>query len=216
MNDAQTIQAFSKIINCEKCNSQTASFLLRDRQKNLPQPGYIGSKYQRTRLLLIGQNPGICPPPMIVEDTKYMRALLDLAKYPTQDNYQTLYGILLNFIPSWPVQRNHFPLQALGLGLEDIAYCNVIRCRTENNKKPNKNLTQNCIEEHLLSFIDLVDPSVIVFIGKWAHDQISPFLKSKCIPMTFMNRDRSLSREKRAANRKAVIGMVLDLIKKEN
>jgi len=189
--------------------------LLRDKQLNPPQPGYIGKSYEKHRLLLIGQNPGICPPSMIAKDTMYMRALIDLANNPTQGNYQALYRILLDFIPEWPVQRNYFPLKECGLGLEDIAYCNVIRCRTVNNTKPNASLTNNCIKEHLLDFIDLIDPLVIVFIGKWAHDQLSPYLKNKGVPMTYMNRDRSLSRAKRDTNRREVIKTVLDMIRKD-
>lgn len=61
MNDQAIIQVFCKIINCERCNPLTISMLLRDKLENLPQPGYIGSNYKSTRLLLIGQNPAICP-----------------------------------------------------------------------------------------------------------------------------------------------------------
>ena len=189
--------------------------LLRDKLENLPQPGYIGSNYKSTRLLLIGQNPAICPLTKKIKDLIYMTALSCLAKNQTRENYEKLYRILLDFIPEWPVQRNYFPLEECGLNLEDIAYCNVVRCRTVNNRKPNVTLTHNCIKEHLFGFIDLVDPLVIVFIGKWAHDQLSPYLKNKGIPLAYMNRDRSLPGGKRDANRREVIKTVLDVIRKD-
>jgi uracil-DNA glycosylase len=213
LNHEAVIHTFYNVINCEACNSSIGSILVRDKLINLPQPGYIGKNYEKFRVLLIGQNPGVCPPSRQLNDRKYMQALLNLAVKPSIHTYKKLYQILLGYIPGWSVNRKYFPLEECGLGLDDIAYCNVVRCRTQDNIKPSKTVTDNCIREHLFNFIDLVDPKVIVYIGKWAHDQVSPFLKSRKIPMTYMNRDRSLSSNERDANRKEVIKIVLDAIR---
>ena len=112
------------------------SILVRDKCTNLPQPGYIGKNYEKFRALLIGQNPGICPPSRRQNDLIYMQALLNLAVKPSIYTYENLYQILLGVLPKWPVNRNYFPLEECGIGLEDIAYCNVVRCRTGENRKP--------------------------------------------------------------------------------
>jgi hypothetical protein len=61
---------------------------------------------------------------------------------------------------------------------------------------------------HLVRWLDLLEPAVVVFIGKWAHDQGRPRVESRGIPVTFMNRQRSLSTEDRLRNRKAVVELV--------
>jgi hypothetical protein len=210
------VHAFCKVIKCERCNPLTDINLLRDKQENIPQPGYIGKNYEKNKLLLIGQNPGICPPSMKARDTVYMKALSDLGFNPTILHYEELYKTLQSFVPEWPVHRNYFPLEGCGLGLEDIAYCNIVRCRTSNNRRPSKSLTQNCINEHLIKTIDLIDPKVIVFIGKWSYVQLNLLLKNRSIKLACMNRDRSLSAYKRDTNRMEVIETVLAVIRNDH
>ena len=213
MNYYTIIKKYCNVIECERCNALTDSRLLRDKDENVPQPGYIGRNYEKYRLLLIGQNPGVCPPSMIEKDTIYMKSLLDLASQRTINSYEQLYQIMLKFVPEWPVQKSYFPLKECGLGLEDIAYCNIVRCRTSENTKPSKRIAQNCIEEHLVSLINTIEPKIIVCIGKWAYDQLILLLKDKSITVTYMNRDRSLSRNERLANRKLVVATVLGKIR---
>lgn len=207
------IQEFIRVIKCQTCQN---SFILRDQSENIPQPGYIGKNYQQYRILLVGQNPGICPPSMKSRDSVYMKALIELGENPTFLNYEKLYQILQDFIPDWPVNRNYFPLEECGLGLEDIAYCNVVRCRTDKNKTPSQKITENCINEHLFKFVEAIDPQVIIFIGKWAYLQTNTLLKDRPSKMVFLNRDRSLSATERSANKQAVIEVVqsVGLIKK--
>lgn len=213
MNYNTIIQKNCNVIEYERCNSSTDSRLLRDKQENIPQPGYIGRNYEKYRLLLIGQNPGICPPSMKTRDSLYMKSLLNLEHSATLLNYEKFYQILLDFVPEWPVQKNYFPLKECGLGLEDIAYCNIVRCRTSENTKPSKRLAQNCIDKHLLGFINNIEPKVIVCIGKWPYDQLMPSLRDRSITVTYMNRDRSLSRNERLGNRKTVVETVLAKIR---
>lgn len=115
--------------------------------------------------------------------------------------------VLLEFVPDWPVSGNYFPLAECGLHLNDIAYFNVVRCRTVNNSVPSANLVRNCLE-HFDRWLDLLQPRVVVFIGKWAHDIAAEKAIRRGIPVTFMNRMRSLSAGERNANRQSVVDLV--------
>ena len=119
--------------------------------------------------------------------------------------------VLLEFVPDWPVSGNYFPLAESGLRLTDIAYFNVVRCRTVNNSAPSTNLTRNCLE-HFDRWLDLLQPRVVVFIGKWAYDIASESAIRRDIPVTFMNRMRSLSADARNANRQSVVDLVKHVI----
>jgi uracil-DNA glycosylase len=194
---------FAKVISCEKCTAVTCRNLLRDNDENVPQPGYIGSGYPKARVLLVGQNPGT-PKSQELQDRPYTAALRALRDEPTSHRYEELAAVLRNFIPQWPVTNNYFPLRECNLALEDIAYCNVIRCRTVGDKKPNERLAKECIGEHFASWLRLLEPNVVIFIGKWAWEQGQSAVARAGIPFSYMNRRRSLSSEERAANRMAV------------
>ncbi|MDQ2774522.1 MAG: hypothetical protein M3Y57_06290 [Acidobacteriota bacterium] len=116
--------------------------------------------------------------------------------------------MLRSFIPMWPVHGGYFPLAECGLDLDEIAYCNLVRCRTVENRTPAQQVAKNCTATHLERWLDLLQPAVVVFIGKWAHDRARPRVESRRIPLAFMNRQRSLSIEGRAQNRKAVVELV--------
>lgn len=50
---------FAKIVGCRRCSVIEWPNLLRDEGENVLQPGYVGARYCATRLLLVGQNPGV-------------------------------------------------------------------------------------------------------------------------------------------------------------
>jgi len=197
---------FARVIGCTKCTVASDLNLLRDAVENIPQPGYIGSGYYKTRLLLVGQNPGT-PKTLAVADLPYTSALRALAHDPTEQRYFELGAVLERFIPTWPVHGNYFPLQQCGLTIRDIAYCNLVRCRTTNDCKPNNVLTLNCISEHFARWLTILSPKALVFIGKWAHDRAQHLVEDLGIPSAFMNRQRSLSSDERLRNRAQVIAL---------
>ena len=75
MNQEAIIELFCRVLECDRCSH---SIVLRDSFENIPQPGYIGRNYEKYRILLIGQNPGVCPPSMKNKDFVYMEALKNL------------------------------------------------------------------------------------------------------------------------------------------
>jgi uracil-DNA glycosylase len=201
-------EEFAKVIQCMKCTTFTDLNLLRDRAENVPQPGYIGQTYSETRLLLVAQNPAVPPVHLSAADRTYTAALRTLQQDSTAQQYRELHAVLQEFIPKWPVHGSYFPLQACGLSLRDIAYINLVRCRTLRNSTPNRSMARNCINEHFSRWLKLLSPKVVVFIGKWANDVAHDLGGPLDIPCAFMNRHRSLSTEKRAANRAQVVELV--------
>jgi hypothetical protein len=94
---------FAMMIKCSRCSKATDKNLLRDAGENVPQPGYIGPAYDRTRLLLVGQNPAVPPIQLVKRDKFYTAALRALRDDPTEQNYASLQSVLRDFIPTWPV-----------------------------------------------------------------------------------------------------------------
>lgn len=196
---------FANVIACAACDHDCNIF--RDTEENVPQPGYVGPNYWNRRVLLIGQNPGT-PKTLAEQDKQYTHALRQLVQVPSQENFEKLSIILKHFIPKWPVHGNYFPLQEAGLSLDDIAYFNVVRCRTLSDARPSGHSVKNCLSSHFTRWLDLLSPKVVVFIGKWARDQAAIEVQRRNIPFAFMNRQRSLSSEKRIENKYAVIQLL--------
>jgi hypothetical protein len=199
---------FAKIVSCTQCTKITCKKLLRDNQENVPQPGFIGSQYSEKRILLVGQNPGIPPARMAFDDRKYTAALRHVRDQASIESLNQLQEILRRFVPSWPVHGNYFPLQESGLTLDEISYCNIARCRTEDNAPPSTRMTAECTKTHFARWLDLLEPRAIVFIGKWAHDRGAQYGHERQIPCDFMNRERSLSSQARIENRQRVAAFV--------
>jgi len=198
---------FATVIGCTKCDAHTSAKLLRDDNANVPQPGFVGKNFASKRVALAGQNPAIGPFRFIARDARYTSALRALKTAPTLENFALLNSELAEFIRDWPVHGSYFPLQECGLDLQDIAYFNVVRCRTVGNSQPGTRVISNCLE-HFDRWLDILSPRVLVFIGKWAHDRAAHLATRRGIPTTFMNRERSLSTSEREANRRAVVSVV--------
>lgn len=198
---------FEKVLSCAACSQATDRNILRDGNENVPQPGYVGNNYEARRVALVGQNPGT-PKTLEAQDRPYTAALRGLRDTPGEVKYQELHSVLQAFIPKWPVHGNYFPLAECGLSLKDIAYFNVVRCRTTSDAKPGISTVDSCLHSHFGRWLDLLAPRVVVFIGKWAADRGSHEVERRGIPFAYMNRQRSLSSLQRTENRKSVIQIV--------
>jgi uracil-DNA glycosylase len=199
---------FAQVIRCTRCDLGTCRKILRDDGENVPQPGYLGSRYGATRLLLVGQNPGVGTVGLVDRDRTYTEALRAVGREPNDDAFQRLAVVTAQFVPSWPIHGRYFPLTECGLDLQDIAYCNVVRCRTLMNAMPSDRLAQNCIETHFRRWLTLLKPRAVVFIGKWPHDRAHAATSDLGIPSAYMNRQRSLSTMERDRNRREVVEFV--------
>ncbi len=209
MLDLQALaDLFAEVVRCAKCSECDVPRLLRDHSFNVPQPGYVGGRYENSRVLFVGQNPGISRKKFHNQDREYADALCVLARHPTPETYGSVCAILEGIMNSWPVNMKHLPLVECSLCLEDIAYLNVVRCRTESDSKPSSLMIENCVSGHLGRWLDLLEPRVVVFLGKWAHDQSSALAVERHIPHPYINRCRSLSSAERDRNRAKVVEIV--------
>ena len=202
---------FANVIACQQCTVHTSLKLLRDNLENVPQPGFVGSNYIHKRVVLVGQNPGICPPWLAERDAVYTAALRAVRDEPNAETMKALERVLSRFVPEWPVYRNYFPLSECGLTLSDTAYLNVVRCRTQGNSVPGRFVINNCLH-HFRHWIEVLQPNVVVFIGKWAFDKAGHIPNQLGIPCDFMNRERSLSSTERIENRNRVVAMVRNVV----
>lgn len=198
---------FARVVGYTRCSVAADRNLLRDANENVPQPGYIGSKYDTARVLLVGQNPGT-PKSLTAQDIPYTSALRAIRDEPTPERYAQLTVALNDFIPQWPVHGNYFPLAECGLTLQQIAYCNIVRCRTSGDKAPNSRVVGQCTDEHFSRWLRILAPRVVVFIGKWASERGAGIVTAARIPHAFMNRQRSLASAERITNRAAVVSLV--------
>jgi len=196
------------VVSCKQCPDSIPS-LLRDEDQNLPQPGYVGSDYWATGVLLIGQNPGVVTERFRAQNSRYAHLLKNVRDSPNSETYNKLSAYLREIIPTWPVSGNYFPLAECGLTFDDIAYFNLVRCRTVGNKSVPKSMTSNCVAKHFADWMDTLRPRVVICIGKWAYDKITPHESmNDQIEVEYINRQRSLSLSERQANRERVVSLV--------
>ena len=206
-----TPNEFANIITCERCTIITSRKLLRDNLENVPQPGFVGFNYNKKRVVLAGQNPGICSPRFAQRDVVYTAALRAVRDTPNKHTLNALNRVLLDFVPDWPVSGKYFPLEQCGLSLNDIAYFNAVRCRTQKNLTPGKYIINNCLH-HFRHWVEVLQPHVVIFFGKWAFGKAGHIPIQLGIPCDFMNRDRSLSHAGRLKNHNRVSTLVRNIV----
>ena len=171
-------EEFSKVISCDYCSCNNYPKLLRDNSFNLPQPGYIGVNYEKNRVLFVGQNPGVSPSSYHAPDREFADALIAVRDKANAHSMTDLTKTLDRIMPAWSVFATHFPLAECGLRLDDIAYINVVRCRTAANATPSLNITRACIDNHFIRWLDWLQPHVVVCIGKWRKTTSKRCLKN--------------------------------------
>lgn len=218
MNADNLTNEFAQILSCTRCTTVTCKNILRNSQENVPQPGFVGVRFPKMRVLLAGRNPGhgigskaIADQQYAAADQQYIAALRRVRDEVTVESFEHLREILRDFIPKTDFYGNYSPLlRESGLELDDIAYCNVVRCRTAGNAQPSAPMASQCTKAHFGHWLDLLRPRVVVFIGKWAWKQGEPFARVRQIPCDFLNRLRSLSSDARKENRRQVAKLVRD------
>ena len=205
------INNFKAIINCRQCSG--INNILCDDNFNLPQPGYVGKNYAQKRVLLIAQNPGDCQPghKLFDQAQTYARIIKQFSDDIDKKQFDLLNDFLAKFIPTWPL-FNKIPLNEAGITINDIAYINLIHCRTFQNKSVPVKCARNCIETHFMNTLNVLKPNVVISLGKWANDRVSNILTEANIPHSYINRLRNLSSEKREVNKKEVISLIKEYV----
>lgn len=203
---------FAKVVKCDVCARSRYPKLLRNDSFDLPQPGYIGTNYRNTGVLFVAQNPGISHDYSNARDMELANALIAVTEDEDAQAAANVKNILDRIMPAWKVFNDYFPLADCGLRLDDIAYTNIVRCRTVNNSTPGVQIARTCIASHFIGWVDWLKPRVVVCIGKWAHDKVGHELEARGIPNAFINRNRSLTNFERHRNRREVAELVRDVL----
>ncbi len=201
-----TIAHYVGVISCTACPA--TGKLLRDAGENVPQPGFVGNRYERTRVLLVGKNPATPPLALSREDQVYTHALRALRDQPTAESLDAVRRVTRTFMESWPIKQKHFSLEEFGLGLDDIAFCNIVRCRTQGNAPLPVTFARTCADRHFADWLDALKPAVVVFIGKAPSEVGAALVDARHIPHDFINCMRSLDAEARKSNRARVAALV--------
>jgi hypothetical protein len=141
-------------------------------------------------------------------DVAYTAALRALRDDPAGTTYVALSEHLRSYVQQWPVHNAYFPLAECGLTLDQIAYFNVVRCRTKGDAAPGAKMTAACIREYFDRWILMLQPRVVIFIGKWAAKMAGTVLDAHGIPHSFINRLRNFDCAAREANRAEVAALV--------
>lgn len=206
------------MVSCVRCTTHTCKNLLRDDSENVPQPGFVGKDYNHKRLMLVGQNPAITKSRQALEaDMPYTQAMRRLRDDPSEANLAALLDIARGFMPSWRIHQDYFPLAECRVSLDDLAYINVVRCRTArfNHKKqkmedtpPNRRVAEECVATHFTRWVKLLRPRAIIFLGKYAWDYGREVASAMSIPADYLDRERSRPTHLRNDDRARVAALV--------
>lgn len=197
---------FARVIRCTLCTTATDAALART-ERDVPQPGFVGVNYAAHRVLLVGQNPGQ-PKTSRLRDEPYMEALRELGRTPSPATHAHYATTVRAYAEHWPITRAHFPLARCGLTLDDIAYCNIVRCRTVADAAPGPRVMGTCVVTHFEHWLGRLAPRLVVFIGRWAADRGAAACVRNDIEFVWLSRQRNLPTEAREAGIADVVGAV--------
>jgi hypothetical protein len=144
----------------------------------LPQPGFVGSRYQPQGVLILGQNPGndaIGKGESAADLHQYemlrrLRDAVDTASAVAASK-ALMAALGSTVMPTWLIVQNVVRplLAALNLTLDDIAYTNLVKFRTSGSSFASRIYDRSWVETS--GQICLLEPSVIIALGNATHDQ---------------------------------------------
>jgi hypothetical protein len=211
MDYQKIAEEFSNVINCKLCPETTGA--LRDGEENIPQPGFIGKQYFDYRILFIEKNPG--PNQKKRKDfnieIQFNKRLHELANSPNKELLfsSDIFNAYEKYLVKGKGRNKDIPqiFDTLKIDLDCIAHFNEARCRTKENKYylP-EGMRSNC-ETHFRSFIKLLKPKVVIFIGKGVSNKCKKIIEEYNILNDFL--DRNQNPKKRGKN----VYRILNLIK---
>ena len=181
-------------------------------------PPFMGKKYKRKGLLLLGINPGVAKSDNLNAGDELLYTTLSLFKN-NKDNIDEIYW--QQFVPAFvkakktfPIYRQHVEpsLMAAKKELEQICYLNILqyRCNKNNYPKGKKDLDKimpKAINSFAKPFLSLADPGMVVFLGQWVKNQIHNFWDD--FPYEYVVWDREqASTERRELSRKKCLNVL--------
>lgn len=174
------ISAFANIlfqmVNCKFrniCIEQCKSTI---KQSMLPFPDFIGRNYRG--LVVIGANPG--PGGNYSQEEQEINSLLrEFSRNNSIDNYHKILDYRNSCSLYWD-DRNLCSKKMrnfLNFDLEDIAYLNIVKCKTEGKGssviyKIGKAVSERCFEHYLKKQLEILNPKYIIAQWKAIPDDL--------------------------------------------
>jgi hypothetical protein len=181
-------------------------------------PPFMGEKYNRKGLLLLGINPGVGKSNNLNQGDELLYTPLSLFK-DSEDNIDEIYW--QKFVPAFVKAKKTFPiysqhvepsLLAAKKELEQICYLNILqyRCNKNNYPKGKKDLDKimpKTINNFAKPFLSLADPGMVVFLGQWVKNQIYNYWDDFPYEHVVWDREQA-STERRELSRKKCLNVL--------
>jgi hypothetical protein len=173
---------FTKIVKCNRITSCRAAFPSLSHNYG-PHPGFVGRNYSNCRVVLLAQNPGHASQsshgPGEVKMYKLWRAA---ARSRCTKEFDEVMRHIAEYMTTWPVFQRLKLTQRFGLGLEDVAYFNALKCKTTRNKKPSKALYRECAKQTTVPQMEVLAPRFVLCLGKDIYNSTLSHILSLNIP----------------------------------
>jgi hypothetical protein len=137
----------------------------------IPQPGFVGTKYREGGILFLAMNPaGGTKDGLGDSDQKQYEKLLCLRDASNENAlraFNELMDHLLPFMETWKIILNYVNplLNKGGLTIKDVAYVNLMKWRTLKGANLNR-LYDISWEAHTHDQLNMLNPGVIIAISK--------------------------------------------------
>jgi hypothetical protein len=137
-----------------------------------PQFGYVGQRYARKRVLLLGINPGNGPDNLnrSAVDARMIPILVRFAQDPSPEHFLQAQRAYEAECKTWPIWRRHCAeITGAGkLALDEIAYSNCLPWRTDSQSKFDDHVAERAASLYARPLIEELQPSAVICVGKRA------------------------------------------------
>jgi hypothetical protein len=159
----------------------------------LPQFGFVGKRYEKRRVLLLGINPGNGPRGYRnAGDERQMPALEAFAANPTPENFleaQRAYREVCELWRMWGRECSEL-LELTGLTIDEAAFTNAIPWRTASTSQFHKSVSRNAATLYVQPYLADLRPRILVAVGKKAAEGLE-FIDTQAAQIVVWNRARA-------------------------
>jgi hypothetical protein len=150
--------------------AEASRLINRNWADRLPQPGYMGLRYQPGGLVFVSMNPGAGPQGGLSADDQRqygaLQRLRDADEQAAGAVFDELMQVLAGIMPGWKIHQNFVApvLRAVGLDFSEVAYVNLLKWRTTASSGLAR-LYALSWDHHTREQLELLAPSRVVAVG---------------------------------------------------
>ena len=170
------VEAAAAVMRCEYCLSHAP-------QGDLPQPGWVGSRYIPGRgVVVLLQNPGAAPTDYGTgREASVQKLLREFAENPSDETHSRLMRFMLADMAGAnggsPWAKWTHPVSKLVPDQERLAWMNVVKVRTPGKTRkddpPTIDAARHGVSGHLQREFDILKPRGVVTIGNEARSALA-------------------------------------------